>query len=110
KVIPTGFIPDEDQAVLMAQINLPAGASLARTTDVTERMDEMLQNTEGVEGRIVFVGMGPSNQAFMVIRLDEWEKREFNIFQKGIRKMQGKETDLSLNAILGRIRKDFSTI
>ena len=40
KVIPTGFIPDEDQAVLMAQINLPAGASLARTTDVTERMDE----------------------------------------------------------------------
>ena len=110
KVIPTGFIPDEDQAVLMAQINLPAGASLARTTDVTERMDEMLQNTEGVEGRIVFVGMGPSNQAFMVIRLDEWEKREFNIFQKAIRKMQGKETDLSLNAILGRIRKDFSTI
>lgn len=110
KVIPTGFIPDEDQAVLMAQINLPAGASIARTTDVTMRMEEMLKKIDGIEGRIVFVGMGPSNQAFMVIRLDEWSKREFNIFQKAIRLVQGKETDLSLNAILGRIRKDFSQI
>lgn len=110
KVIPTGFIPDEDQAVLMAQVNLPAGASLARTTEVTTRMDEMLEKTEGVEGRIIFVGMGPSNQAFMVIRLEEWSKREFNMFQKAIRKIQGKETDLTLNAVLGKIRKDFSTI
>ena len=110
KMIPTGFIPDEDQAVLMAQINLPAGASLARTTDVTHEMEEKLKKIEGIEGVIVFVGMGPSNQAFMVIRLDEWDKREFNIFQKAIRFAQGKETDLSLNAILGRIRKEFSSI
>lgn len=110
KIIPTGFIPDEDQAVLMAQINLPAGASIARTTEVTERMEDLLKNIEGIEGRIVFVGMGPSNQAFMVIRLDEWSKREFNIFQKAVRLVQGKETDLSLNAILGRIRKEFSQI
>ena len=110
KMIPTGFIPDEDQAVLMAQINLPAGASLARTTDVTHEMEENLQKIEGIEGVIVFVGMGPSNQAFMVIRLDEWDKREFNIFQKAVRFVQGKETDLSLNAILGRIRKEFSSI
>ena len=110
KMIPTGFIPDEDQAVLMAQINLPAGASLARTTDVTHEMEEKLKKIEGIEGVIVFVGMGPSNQAFMVIRLDEWDKREFNIFQKAIRFVQGKDTDLSLNAILGRIRKEFSSI
>ena len=110
KMIPTGFIPDEDQAVLMTQINLPAGASLARTTDVTHEMEEKLKKIEGIEGVIVFVGMGPSNQAFMVIRLDEWGKREFNIFQKAIRFVQGKDTDLSLNAILGRIRKEFSSI
>ena len=110
KIIPTGFIPDEDQAVLLAQVSLPAGASLARTTDVTLKMEEKLAKIEGIEGRIVFVGMGPSNEAFMVIRLDEWSKREFNIFQKIIRKFQGKETDLSLNAILGRISKEFSEI
>ena len=110
KIIPTGFIPDEDQAVLLAQVTLPSGASLARTTDVTNRMDEMLSKIDGVDGRIVFVGMGPSNQAFFVIRLAEWEHREFNIFQKLIRKVQGKETDLSLNALLGRIRKEFGSI
>lgn len=109
-IIPTGFIPDEDQAVLFAQVNLPAGAALSRTSDVAARMDKMLTETDGVSDRIVFVGMGPSNQAFMVIRLDEWEHREFNIFQKGWRMIQGKETDMSLNAILGRIRKDFGTI
>jgi hydrophobe/amphiphile efflux-1 (HAE1) family protein len=110
KIIPTGFIPDEDQAVLMAQVTLPAGASIARTTEVTQRMEGLLKNIEGVEGRIVFVGMGPSNQAFMVIRLDEWEKREFNIFQKLVRFVQGKETDLSANAILGRCRQEFSQV
>lgn len=110
KIIPTGFIPDEDQAVLLAQVNLPSGASLARTTDVTNRMDAMLEKIDGVDGRIVFVGMGPSNQAFFVIRLTEWEHREFNIFQKMIRKVQGKETDLSLNAILNRIRAQFGSI
>jgi len=110
KVIPTGFIPDEDQAVLLAQVNLPSGASLARTTDVTNRMDEMLSKIDGVDGRIVFVGMGPSNQAFFVIRLTEWEHREFNIFQKMLRKIQGKETDLSLNAILAKIRQEFGSI
>lgn len=110
KIIPTGFIPDEDQAVLLAQVTLPSGASLARTTDVTNRMDDMLSKIDGVDGRIVFVGMGPSNQAFFVIRLAEWEHREFNIFQKMIRKVQGKDTDLSLNALLGRIRKEFGSI
>ena len=110
KIIPTGFIPDEDQAVLMAQISLPAGASIARTTEVTEMMDDILKKTEGVEGRIIFVGMGPSNEAFLVIRLEEWSKREFNFFQKIVRKIQGKETDLSANAILGRIRGEFSQI
>ena len=110
KIIPTGFIPDEDQAVLMAQISLPAGASISRTTDLTDKMEKILENIEGVEGRIVFVGMGPSNEAFMVIRLDEWSKREFNMFQKIVRKIQGKETDLSLNAILGRIRAEFGQL
>ena len=110
KIIPTGFIPDEDQAVLMSQVTLPAGASIARTTDVTTRMDNILKDMDGVRSRIVFVGMGPSNQAFVVIALKEWSEREFNIFQKAIRKIQGKETDLSSNAILKRVRKEFSAI
>ena len=34
KVIPTGFIPDEDQGMLISVVTLPDGASLNRTQDV----------------------------------------------------------------------------
>lgn len=34
KIISTGFIPDEDQGILLASITLPDGASLSRTEEV----------------------------------------------------------------------------
>ena len=36
KVIPTGFIPDEDQAVLMSQVVLPPGSALNKTQEVLD--------------------------------------------------------------------------
>ena len=35
KIISTGFIPDEDQGILLAQITLPDGASLSRTEEAS---------------------------------------------------------------------------
>lgn len=110
KAIPSGFIPDEDQAVLFAQITMPAGSSLSRTTEAAQAMDEAIKDIEGVSDRIMFVGMGPTNSAFMVIRLDEWSDREFNIFQKTLRTIQGKDTDLSANAIASRVRTAIAPI
>ena len=110
KAIPSGFIPDEDQGVLMAQITLPAGSSISRTTQAAQQMDQAIRNIEGVSNRIMFVGIGPSNSAFMVIELKEWGEREFNIWQKFVRMIQGKETDLSMNAILGRVRQAIAPI
>lgn len=106
KLIPTGFIPDEDQAVLFAQVNLPAGASLSRTSDVMSQFENTVNKIEGVESIIVFVGMGPTNQAFCVIRLKPWDERELNIFRKTVRFVMGRPTDLSHNAILGEIRRN----
>ena len=110
RFIPTGFIPDEDQAVLMAQINLPAGASIARTSDVAAKMENIIKNIDGVKEILVFAGMGPTNQAFSVIRLEPWHERTLNPFQWTIRKLQGKPTDLSHNGILREIRKDIAPI
>ncbi len=110
KAIPTGFIPDEDQAVLLAQIIMPAGSSLNRTTTAAKQMDNVIKKIDGVEKRIMFTGTGSTNTAFMVIQLDEWSKREFNIFQKISRIIQGKETDLSSNAIAERVRKAIAPI
>lgn len=106
KIIPTGFIPEEDQAVLFGQVSLPAGASLSRTSDLMTKFENTIMKIEGVKNVIVFVGMGPTNQAFCVVKLDPWHERELNPARKFVRFVTGRPTDLSHNAILGEIRKN----
>lgn len=107
KIIPTGFIPDEDQAVLMAQVVLPPGSALNKTQEVLEKLTASIDDVDGVvhERVIVFAGMGPTNQAFCVIPLEEWGERKIYPWDWVIRKIQGKPTDLSHTAILREIRK-----
>ena len=107
KVIPTGFIPDEDQGMLISAITLPDGASLNRTEDVVIKYTKDIEDIDGVDKNriIAFGGTGPSNQATVVIQLKEWGEREVNPFSWIIRKIQGKPTDLSHNGILNEIYK-----
>ena len=104
KVVPTGFIPDEDQALLLSAVTLPDGASVNRTQDVCIKASEKIKEIEGVLKVTAFNG-GPSNQGVLVITLDEWGKRKVNPISWVIRKCQGRSTNLSHNAILGEIYK-----
>ena len=105
KVIPTGFIPDEDQGMLISVVTLPDGASLNRTKDVCLKFIRKIDGIEGIDQNrvIAFGGFGPSNQATIVIQLKEWGERKVNPISWVIRKIQGKQTDLSHNGILGEI-------
>jgi hydrophobe/amphiphile efflux-1 (HAE1) family protein len=107
KIIPTGFIPDEDQGYLISAVTLPDGASLNRTEDVMIKFTKAIEDIEGIEKEkiIAFGGTGPSNQGFVVINLKEWDERKVSIFGKLIRSIQGKQTDLSHNGILTEIYK-----
>ena len=107
KIIPTGFIPDEDQSVLMTQVILPPGSALNKTKEVVEKMYDALGKVEGVEQSkiISFAGMGPTNQAFVIADLKPWEERKIYPWNWIKRKMEGKPTSLSHNAILKEIRK-----
>ena len=107
KVIPTGFIPDEDQGYLITAVTLPDGASLNRTQDVMIKFTRAIEDIEGIDREriIAFGGMGPSNQGFVVINLKEWGDRKVSILGKVIRFIQGKQTDLSHNGILAEIYK-----
>jgi multidrug efflux pump subunit AcrB len=49
KAIPAGFIPDEDQGIFGVNLQLPPGASLARTSEVLKKVEEILAKTDGVE-------------------------------------------------------------
>jgi multidrug efflux pump len=53
---PTGFIPNQDQAYLITVIQLPPGASLARTDAVVRRTAKLLLETPGVSHVVPFAG------------------------------------------------------
>lgn len=107
KTISTGFIPDEDQGVLLASITLPDGASLSRTEKVATKFVDQIKVLDGVDAQklTVFGGNGATNSATAIILLDDYSARKVGPISWVKRKIQGKPTDLSHTAILSRIRR-----
>jgi hydrophobe/amphiphile efflux-1 (HAE1) family protein len=54
---PTGFVPNLDQGYLITVIQLPPGSSLARTDDVTRKVNEILTTVPGVYSTAAFAGL-----------------------------------------------------
>lgn len=54
---PTGFIPEQDQGLLLAIIQLPAGAELSRTEKVVKQATEIILNSGGIEHVAPFAGL-----------------------------------------------------
>ncbi|MCQ4248301.1 efflux RND transporter permease subunit [Pseudomonas stutzeri] len=79
--IPTAFLPEEDQGVLFAQVQTPAGSTANRTQEVVEQMRDYLLNEESETVRSVFTitgfnfaGRGQSS-GMAFIMLKPWEER-----------------------------------
>src|SRR5262249_20791205 len=47
KTLPGGFIPEEDQGYLLANIQLPDAASLQRTDEIAKKVERMIMDTPG---------------------------------------------------------------
>ena len=81
KVVPSGFVPIEDQGILLANLQLPRAASLERTQEVVAKVEEILATTPGVDsfntvGGLSFIsGTFAPNAASFFIRLNPWEDR-----------------------------------
>ena len=107
KISSTGFIPDEDQKVLIASITLPDGASLPRTEEVARRFVSQISEIDGVDKKklTVFGGHGASNSAFAIILLKDYDYRKIGPLRWIKRKIQGRPTNLSHVAILDKIRQ-----
>ncbi len=106
KTISTGFIPDEDQGVLLATITLPDGASLQRTEEVSRKFTDQIRDIDGInESKLtVFGGDGAVNQSTVIIQLDDYAYRKIGPVEWVKRKIKGKDTDLSHEAILSKVR------
>ncbi|RYD28526.1 MAG: hydrophobe/amphiphile efflux-1 family RND transporter, partial [Verrucomicrobiaceae bacterium] len=82
KVVPGGFIPDEDKGYLFVAIELPEGASLQRSDEILKQVEEIVGNTKGVRSALALSGMNilnnlnVPNAALMFIGLEDWKERE----------------------------------
>ncbi len=106
KTISTGFIPDEDQGILIASITLPDGASLSRTETVARKFVDEIKNIPGInpEKLTVFGGDGAVNSANVIIQLLDYSERKMNPIKWVVRKIKGEETNLAHTAVLNKIR------
>ena len=79
--LPTSFIPEEDQGVLITQITLPDGANAARTGAVVKAVEKYFLETEKANVESVFstVGFGfggsGENNAMAFVRLKDFAER-----------------------------------
>jgi HAE1 family hydrophobic/amphiphilic exporter-1 len=82
KIVPGGFIPDEDKGYLFVAVELPEGASLQRTDEALKQVEAIVSDTKGVRSAVGLAGMNIlnslnfPNSALMFIGLDDWEKRK----------------------------------
>ncbi|MFO0928346.1 MAG: efflux RND transporter permease subunit [Gemmataceae bacterium] len=81
RVVPTGFIPDQDKGYVVVNAQLPDGASLERTDAVVLRMtaiarqDPAVQHVVGVPGYSILTSNNISNAGGMFVILKPFEER-----------------------------------
>ena len=80
-VLPTGFIPNEDQGAFMVNVQLPDAAAAPRTEKLVGQVADMIRKTPGVSDVMTTTGFNiitsttASNNAFIICVLDDWSKR-----------------------------------
>ncbi len=79
--IPSAFLPDEDQGIMLVEVQLPAGATLDRTRTVMEEVSDyfLAREKETVESVFYVCGFSFSgqgqNSAMAFVRLKDWDQR-----------------------------------
>jgi HAE1 family hydrophobic/amphiphilic exporter-1 len=100
QVLPSGFVPEEDQGYFMTLVNCPAGSSLQYTEEVVKKVCTMIDAQSESKGSCGLPGFGftgnQPNTAVVFCPLTHWEHRE------------GKEHHVS--TVIARIRKLASDI
>jgi hydrophobe/amphiphile efflux-1 (HAE1) family protein len=98
---PGAFLPDEDQGVIFAALQLPEGATLSRTKALVNELMPMVLETKGVRQLFGVAGFGiiggrGENMGFIVIQLETWDKR--------------KTQDTQLEAVMNKLRVETAGI
>jgi HAE1 family hydrophobic/amphiphilic exporter-1 len=98
--IPTSYVPDEDQGMMLAQIMLPTGSTIEQTQEVVNTVQQHFRDNEkeAVESMMTISGIGFSgraqNNGMVFVRLKDWNLRN--------------RSDLKVKAVAGRAMAAFS--
>ena len=100
--MPTAYLPDEDQGILLAQVILPSSTTLEQTKAVTKQIERYFSEheQEAVESTMTIGGIGFSgrgqNNGMVFIKLKDWKLRD--------------RSDLKATVIAGRAMAALSNI
>lgn len=75
RIVPTGFVPDEDTGSLMVDVSTPPGYTQTATKEVVVRLSDSIQQLPEVETVGSVVGFGGANNGMIEIQLKPWSKR-----------------------------------
>jgi len=78
--VPSGFLPLEDDGLIMVNVQMPDGASMSRTYETVQRVGAIIDKTDGVKmwGGLIGYSMidaSRSNLAAMFVPLKPWDER-----------------------------------
>ena len=82
RVLPAGFIPEEDQGIFGVFVQLPPGASIERTRAVLVKVEDILGKTEGIDSYQAIGGFSSATMTYqptygtVFVRMKPWEERK----------------------------------
>jgi hydrophobe/amphiphile efflux-1 (HAE1) family protein len=80
-IVPSGFLPEEDQGAFFIAVQLPDGASVARSEAVAKQVEDIVRPLPQVQGVLSIVGFSlldganEPNNAFIVVKLKPFADR-----------------------------------
>jgi HAE1 family hydrophobic/amphiphilic exporter-1 len=80
--MPTGYLPDEDQGILMAMVQLPTGSTLEQTQAVMAQVRQhfLIDQKDAVASCMTIAGMSfagrGQNQGLSFVQLRDWKLRD----------------------------------
>ena len=79
---PTGFIPPQDKGYLLVNVQLPDAASVARTQEVVQRIEEIAlqdarasRHTVAISGQSILLNANAPNFGALYLMLDDFDDR-----------------------------------
>jgi multidrug efflux pump len=80
RILPTSFVPEEDQGYALTIVSLPPGASIERTNAVMDQVSQIIRKSEDVVGVFAISGFSfvgsAENVGMAFTRLKPWDERK----------------------------------